>query len=71
LSENFTDVHDGIGGIAQDANSYITAQRLDLGTTYYLRVDDRHLDGMENQPAKVCGSWREHDQCRLDIYWFR
>jgi len=40
LSENFTDVNDGIGGIAQDANSYAPPQRLDLGTTYYWRVDE-------------------------------
>jgi len=40
LSENFNDVNDGIGGIAQDANSYTPPQRLDLGTTYYWRVDE-------------------------------
>jgi len=40
LSENFNDVNDGIAGIAQDANSYAPAQRLDFGTTYYWRVDE-------------------------------
>ena len=39
LSENFNDVNDGIGGIAQDANSH-APQRLDFGTTYYWRVDE-------------------------------
>ncbi len=40
FGENFNDVNDGIGGIAQDATSYTPAQRLDLGTTYYWRVDE-------------------------------
>ncbi|MHC4633356.1 MAG: LamG domain-containing protein [Planctomycetota bacterium] len=40
LSENFKDVNDGVGGVAQDANSYARPQRLDLGTTYYWRVDE-------------------------------
>ncbi|MHC4188180.1 MAG: LamG domain-containing protein, partial [Planctomycetota bacterium] len=40
LSENFDDVNDGIGGIAQDANSYTPPQRLDFGTTYYWRIDE-------------------------------
>ncbi|MCH8121157.1 MAG: discoidin domain-containing protein [Planctomycetes bacterium] len=40
FSESFNDVNDGIGGIAQDANSYAPAQRLDFGTTYYWRVDE-------------------------------
>jgi len=40
LSENFNDVNDGIGGVAQDANSYTPAQLLDYGTTYYWRVDE-------------------------------
>ncbi|MHC4174577.1 MAG: LamG-like jellyroll fold domain-containing protein [Planctomycetota bacterium] len=40
LSDNFNDVNDGVGGIAQDANSYAPTQRLDLGTTYYWRVDE-------------------------------
>jgi hypothetical protein len=39
FSENFNDVNDGIGGIAQDANSY-TPPRLDFETTYYWRVDE-------------------------------
>ena len=33
LSENFNDVNDGIGGVAQDANSYARPQRLDFETT--------------------------------------
>ena len=40
FSENFNDVNDGIGGITQSANSYTPPQRLDLGTTYYWRVDE-------------------------------
>jgi hypothetical protein len=40
LSENFSDVNDGIGGITQDANSYARPQRLDLGKAYYWRVDE-------------------------------
>jgi hypothetical protein len=39
LSENFNDVNDGIGGIAQDASSYDPG-RLEFGTTYYWRVDE-------------------------------
>ncbi len=35
MSESFNDVNDGVGGVAQDANSYTPAQRLDFGTTYY------------------------------------
>jgi len=40
LSENFTDVNEGIGGITQDANIYTPPQRLDFGKTYYWRVDE-------------------------------
>jgi hypothetical protein len=40
FSENFSDVNDGIGGVTQDASSYALPQRLDLGTTYYWRVDE-------------------------------
>jgi hypothetical protein len=40
FSENFNDVNDGIGGIAQDANSYTRPQRLDFETTYYWRIDE-------------------------------
>ncbi len=40
FSENLNDVNDGIGGIAQDANSHTLPQRLDFGTTYYWRVDE-------------------------------
>jgi hypothetical protein len=40
LSDNFNDVNDGIGGIIQSAASYAPAQRLDLETTYYWRVDE-------------------------------
>jgi len=39
LSDNFNDVNEGIGGVAQDANSYAPG-RLDFGTTYYWRVDE-------------------------------
>ncbi len=40
LSENFSDVNDGIGGISQSASSYTPPQRLDFETTYYWRVDE-------------------------------
>ena len=40
LSESFNDVNDGLGGITQSASSYAPAQRLDLETTYYWRVDE-------------------------------
>ncbi|UCC96565.1 MAG: discoidin domain-containing protein [Phycisphaerales bacterium] len=40
LSENFSDVNDGIGGITHSATSYAPAQRLDLDTAYYWRVDE-------------------------------
>jgi len=40
FSENFDEVNNGIGGVAQDANSYAPALRLDFGTTYYWRVDE-------------------------------
>ncbi|MHC4541508.1 MAG: discoidin domain-containing protein, partial [Planctomycetota bacterium] len=40
FGESFRDVNDGIGGIAQDANSYAPPQLLDFGTTYYWRVDE-------------------------------
>jgi len=39
FSENYNDVKDGIGGIAQSASSY-TPGRLDFNTTYYWRVDE-------------------------------
>jgi hypothetical protein len=39
LSENFDDVKNGVGGITQSATSYDSG-RLDLGTTYYWRVDE-------------------------------
>ncbi|MCH7556076.1 MAG: hypothetical protein IIB56_01320 [Planctomycetes bacterium] len=40
FGDNFNDVNDAIGGVAQGANSYTPAQRLDFGTTYYWRVDE-------------------------------
>ncbi|MHC4533434.1 MAG: LamG-like jellyroll fold domain-containing protein [Planctomycetota bacterium] len=40
LSDNFTDVNDGIGGTSQSATSYTPSPRLDFGTTYYWRVDE-------------------------------
>ncbi|MHC4487284.1 MAG: discoidin domain-containing protein, partial [Planctomycetota bacterium] len=40
FSESFNDVNDGIGGIAQSDTSYTPAQRLNLDTTYYWRVDE-------------------------------
>ncbi|MHC4682053.1 MAG: hypothetical protein ACYTEK_25590 [Planctomycetota bacterium] len=39
LSESFNDVNDGLGGITQSTSSYDPG-RLDLGTTYYWRVDE-------------------------------
>ncbi|MHC4510562.1 MAG: discoidin domain-containing protein, partial [Planctomycetota bacterium] len=40
LSESFSDVNDGIGGITHSATSYAPPQRLDFETTYYWRVDE-------------------------------
>ncbi len=40
FGESFDDVNDGIGAITQSATSYTRPQRLDLGTTYYWRVDE-------------------------------
>jgi hypothetical protein len=40
FSENFNDVKNGIGGITQSDSSYAPAQRLDLATTYYWRIDE-------------------------------
>ncbi|MHC4542657.1 MAG: LamG-like jellyroll fold domain-containing protein, partial [Planctomycetota bacterium] len=40
LSESFSDVNDGVGGITHSATSYAPAQRLDFETTYYWRVDE-------------------------------
>jgi len=40
FSDNFNDVNDGIGGVAQTATSYTPPQRLDFGKTYYWRVDE-------------------------------
>jgi hypothetical protein len=43
FSESFNDINDGIGGVTQDANSYVPPQRLDFDKTYYWRVDE--VDG--------------------------
>jgi hypothetical protein len=40
VSEVFTDVNDGVGGITHSAASYAPPQRLDFETTYYWRVDE-------------------------------
>ncbi|MCH8120215.1 MAG: discoidin domain-containing protein, partial [Planctomycetes bacterium] len=40
FGQSFNDVNDATGGIAQDANSYTPAQRLDFNTTYYWRIDE-------------------------------
>jgi len=40
FSENFDDVHDGIGGITQDPNLYPVGATLDFSKTYYWRVDE-------------------------------
>jgi len=40
FSENFDDVHDGIGGITQDPNIYPVSATLDFSRTYYWRVDE-------------------------------
>ncbi|UCC98789.1 MAG: discoidin domain-containing protein, partial [Phycisphaerales bacterium] len=39
LSESFNDVNDGLGGITESASSYDPG-RLNLGATYYWRVDE-------------------------------
>jgi hypothetical protein len=40
LSENFNDVNDGVGGVTLSESSYNPEKRLELGTTYYWRVDE-------------------------------
>ncbi|MHC4500923.1 MAG: LamG-like jellyroll fold domain-containing protein, partial [Planctomycetota bacterium] len=40
FSENFDDVNDGVGGTTLSAASYTPEPRLELGTTYYWRVDE-------------------------------
>jgi len=55
FSDSFNDVNDGIGGIAQDANSYTRPQRLDLGTTYYWRVDE--VNGPPDYTVYEGGVW--------------
>jgi len=40
FSQNFDDVSDGVDGITLSDNSYSPEQRLELGTTYYWRVDE-------------------------------
>jgi len=40
FSDNFNDVNDGLGGVTQDANDYAINSPLDLGKTYYWRVDE-------------------------------
>ncbi|MFB0525228.1 MAG: discoidin domain-containing protein, partial [Phycisphaerae bacterium] len=40
FSESFEDVNNGIGGIAQDANTYDPPGLLEFGQTYYWRVDE-------------------------------
>lgn len=40
FSDVFDDVSNGVGGIAQSANSFTPSQLLEFGTTYYWRVDE-------------------------------
>ncbi|MHC4298512.1 MAG: discoidin domain-containing protein [Planctomycetota bacterium] len=40
LSDNFTDVNDGVGGVTLTESSYSPEQRLELGATYYWKVDE-------------------------------
>ncbi|MCH8120477.1 MAG: hypothetical protein IIC00_12205, partial [Planctomycetes bacterium] len=40
FGQNFNDVNDATGAVAQDANSYTPAQRLDFDKIYYWRVDE-------------------------------
>jgi hypothetical protein len=40
LSENFSDVNEGIGGITESTTRYAPPQRLTFDTTYYWRVDE-------------------------------
>ena len=54
LGENFNDVNDGVGGIAQDANSYAPG-RLDWGTTYYWRIDE--VNGAPDYAVHEGGVW--------------
>ncbi len=54
LSDNFNDVNDSVGGIAQDANSYAPG-RLAFGTTYYWRVDE--VNGPPDYAVYEGGVW--------------
>jgi endonuclease/exonuclease/phosphatase family metal-dependent hydrolase len=54
ISENFNDVNDGVGGIAQDASSYVPG-RLDFSTTYYWRVDE--VNGPPDHTVYEGGVW--------------
>jgi hypothetical protein len=40
FGENFNDVSNAAGAVAQDANTYTPPQRLEFGKTYYWRVDE-------------------------------
>jgi hypothetical protein len=40
FGENLNDVTNAVGVVAQDANAYTPAQRLEFGKTYYWRVDE-------------------------------
>jgi len=52
FGESFDDVNDATGGLAQDANRYTPAQRLDLGKTYYWRVDEVNAPPASNVEFK-------------------
>jgi hypothetical protein len=56
LSEDFTDVNDGMGGIVLDANSYASEQGLDFGKTYYWRVDE--VNGAPDHTVYEGDIWR-------------
>jgi hypothetical protein len=56
LSEDFTDVNDGMGGIVLDANSYTPEQGLDYGKTYYWRVDE--VNGAPDYTVYEGDIWR-------------
>jgi len=56
LSEDFTDVNDGVNGIVLDTNSYAPEQGLDFGKTYYWRVDE--VNGAPDHTVYEGDIWR-------------
>ncbi len=57
LSENMSEVAEGLGGMIQDTNEYVPDQLLEYGATYYWRVDE----------ASATGSWHQGDVWSFQI----